>query len=144
MTRSMAKKVTQVLKMQIQAGQASPAPPVGPILGQHGLNIQDFCTKFNEATQDRMGEIVPVELTIYDDQSFDFKLKTPPTSQLIKKYANINKGASKSLVEKVGSLTSDQVREIARIKLPDLNTEDVEKAMKSVEGTAKQMGVQIK
>lgn len=130
--------------MQIQAGQASPAPPVGPILGQHGLNIQDFCTKFNEATQDRMGEVVPVELTIYDDQSFDFKLKTPPTSQLIKKYANINKGSSKSLVEKVGSLTSDQVKEIARTKLPDLNTDDVEKAMRSVEGTAKQMGVQIK
>ena len=139
----MAKKVTQVLKMQIQAGQASPAPPVGPILGQHGLNIQDFCTKFNEATQDRMGEIVPVELTIYDDQSFDFKLKTPPTSQLIKKYANINKGASKSLVEKVGTLTSDQVKEIAKIKLPDLNTNDVEKAEKSIEGTAKQMGVKV-
>ena len=130
--------------MQIQAGQASPAPPVGPILGQHGLNIQDFCTKFNEATQDRMGEVVPVELTIYDDQSFDFKLKTPPTSQLIKKYANINKGASKSLVEKVGSLTTDQVKEIAEIKLPDLNTDDVEKAMESIKGTAYQMGVQIK
>jgi large subunit ribosomal protein L11 len=140
----MPKKVTQVIKMQIQAGQASPAPPVGPILGQHGLNIQDFCTKFNEATQDRMGEVVPVELTVYDDQSFDFKLKTPPVSELIKKYANIKKGASKAPVEKMGSLTEDQVKEIAETKLPDLNTDQVEKAMESIKGTAKQMGVEIK
>jgi len=140
----MAKKVSQVIKMQIQAGQASPAPPVGPILGQHGLNIQDFCTKFNEATQDRMGQVVPVELTVYDDQSFDFKLKTPPVSELIKKYANIKKGASKAPAEKVGSLTKDQVKEIAEAKLPDLNTNNVEQAMKIVEGSAKQMGVEIK
>ncbi|MFW5888355.1 MAG: 50S ribosomal protein L11 [Patescibacteria group bacterium] len=140
----MPKKVSQVIKMQIQAGQASPAPPVGPILGQHGLNIQDFCTKFNEATGDRMGEVVPVELTVYDDQSFDFKLKTPPVSELIKKYANIKKGSSKAPADKVGSLTEDQVKEIAEIKLPDLNTNKVEQAMETVKGTAKQMGVEIK
>jgi large subunit ribosomal protein L11 len=140
----MPKKVSQIIKMQIQAGQASPAPPVGPILGQHGLNIQDFCAKFNEATQDRMGEVVPVELTVYDDQSFDFKLKTPPVSELIKKYANIKKGSSKAPADKAGGLTEDQVKEIAKIKLPDLNTNQVEKAMESVKGTAKQMGVEIK
>lgn len=140
----MPKKVSQVVKLQIAGGQASPAPPVGPILGQIGLNIQDFCTKFNEATQDRMGETVPVELTVYEDQSFDFKLKSAPTSQLIKKYANIKKGSDKSLVNKVGSITKDQIKEIAEIKIKDLNTEDIEQAMKSVEGTAKQMGVEVK
>jgi large subunit ribosomal protein L11 len=140
----MPKKVSQIVKLHIAGGQANPAPPVGPILGQLGLNIQDFCTKFNDASKDRMGETVPVELTVYDDQSFDFKLKSAPTSQLIKKYANIKKGSGKSLTSKVGSLTKDQVKEIAEIKIKDLNTSDVEQAMKSVEGTARQMGVEIK
>ncbi len=140
----MSKKVTQIIKLHIAGGQANPAPPIGPILGQLGLNIQDFCTKFNEDSKDRMGETVPVELTVYDDQSFDFKLKSAPTSQLIKKYANIKKGADKSLVNKVGSITKDQVKEITEIKIQDLNTNDIEQAMKSIKGTAKQMGVEIK
>ena len=140
----MAKKVETVIKLQIPGGQANPAPPVGPALGQHGLAIQDFCTQFNEATQDRQGDIIPVEITVYDDRSFDFVTKTPPASQLIKKYAGIQKGASQTLLEKPGSLTEDQVKEIAEIKLPDLNTDDVEKAKQIVAGTAKQMGVEIK
>jgi len=140
----MAKKVSTVIKLQIPAGQAIPAPPVGPALGQHGLNIQEFCTKFNEATQDKQGDIVPVEITVYEDRSFDFIMKTPPAAELIKKKAGIKKGAGKTLTEKAGTLTKAQVKEIAEIKLPDLNTDNVEQAMKIVEGTAKQMGVEVK
>ncbi len=140
----MPKKEVTKIKLQIPAGQANPAPPVGPALGQHGLNIQEFCTKFNEATKDRMGDIVPVEITVYEDRSFDFIMKTPPAAELIKKYAKIKKGSSKPLAEKVGSITKEQLREIAEIKLPDLNTDDIEKAMKIVAGTARQMGVEIK
>lgn len=140
----MAKKVSTVIKLEIPAGQATPAPPVGPALGQHGLAIQDFCTQFNEATQDRQGDVVPVEITVYEDRSFDFITKTPPAAHLIKKYAGIEKGAGKTLLEKPGSITEDQLKEIAEIKLPDLNTDDVEMAKKIVAGTARQMGVQIK
>lgn len=140
----MAKKLLTVIKLQIQAGQANPAPPVGPALGQHGLNIQEFCTKFNDASKDRMGDIVPVEISVYDDRSFDFIMKTPPASALIKKYAKIKKGSGKPLAEKIGSLTEDQLEEIAEIKMPDLNTTDVEMAKRIIAGTAKQMGVEIK
>ncbi len=138
------KKVITVIKLQIAAGQANPAPPVGPALGQHGLNIQEFCTKFNEATRDRMGDIVPVEISVYEDRTYDFIMKTPPTSELIKKAAKIKKGSSKPLAEKVGTITKEQLREIAEIKLPDLNTDDIEAAMRIVAGTARQMGVEIK
>src|SRR6056297_3087206 len=140
----MAKKVSTMIKLQIPAGQANPAPPVGPALGQHGLNIQEFCTKFNEATQDKQGDIVPVEITVYEDRSFDFIMKTPPAAELIKKKAGIKKGAGKTLTEKAGTLTKAQVKEIAEIKLPDLTTDNVEQAMKIVEGAAKQMGVEVK
>jgi large subunit ribosomal protein L11 len=140
----MAKKLTTIIKLQIPAGQANPAPPVGPALGQHGLNIQDFCSKFNDASKDRMGDIVPVEISVYDDRSFDFIMKTPPAAELIKKYAKIKKGSGKPNTEKIGSLTLAQVKEIAEIKLPDLNTNDVEQAMESIKGTARQMGVEVK
>ncbi len=140
----MAKKVSTVIKLQIQGGQANPAPPVGPALGQHGLAIQDFCNQFNEATKDRQGDVIPVEITVYEDRSFDFITKTPPASHLIKKYSGINKGAGKTLLEKPGSITEDQLKEIAEIKLPDLNTNDLEAAKKIIAGTARQMGVEIK
>ncbi len=140
----MAKKILTVIKLQIPAGQAKPAPPVGPALGQHGLQIQDFCTKFNEASKDRMGDIVPVEITVFDDRSFTFIMKTSPAAVLIKKYAKLKKGSGKALAEKVGTLTKAQLKEIAEIKLPGLNTNDVAQAMKIIEGTARQMGVEIK
>lgn len=140
----MAKKILTMIKLQIPAGQANPAPPVGPALGQHGIAIQDFCNQFNDASQDRQGDIVPVEITVYEDRSFDFIMKTPPAAELIKKYAGIKKGAGKTLLEKPGSITKAQLKEIAEIKLPDLNTDDVEQAMKIVAGTARQMGVEIK
>ncbi len=140
----MAKEIMTLIKLQIPAGQANPAPPVGPALGQHGLNIQEFCTRFNDATKDKQGDIVPVEITVYKDRSFDFIMKTPPAAELIKKFAKIKKGAGKTLVEKAGSITKGQLREIAEIKLPDLNTDNVEAAMKIVKGTARQMGVEIK
>jgi len=138
------KKVLTQIKLQIPAGQANPAPPVGPALGQHGLNIQDFCTKFNEATKDKMGDIIPVEITVYEDRSFDFIMKTPPAAELIKKLAKIKKGAGNPLTDKAGTLTKAQLKEIAEIKMPDLNANDIEAAMKIVAGTAKQMGVEIK
>ncbi len=139
----MAKQVKTTIKLQIPAGQANPAPPVGPALGQHGLNIQEFCTKFNEKTQDMRGDIVPVEITVYEDRSFDFILKTPPAAELIKKAANIKKGAGNPLKDKVGKITKAQVQEIAEKKMPDLNADDIEAAMKIIEGTARQMGVEI-
>jgi large subunit ribosomal protein L11 len=140
----MAKKILTKIKLQIPAGQANPAPPVGPALGQHGLNISEFCQKFNEATKDKMGDITPVEITVYEDRSYDFILKTPPASVLIKKMANIKKGSGKPLTEKSGSITKAQLREIAEIKLPDLNTNNIEAAEKIITGTARQMGVEIK
>src|SRR3989338_11416886 len=115
----MAKKIKTVIKLQIKAGAANPAPPVGPALGQHGLNIAEFCAKFNEATKDRAGEITPVEITVYEDRTYDFKLKTPPASELIKKAANIPKGSGKPLTEKIGKITKAQVRQIAEKKMPD-------------------------
>jgi large subunit ribosomal protein L11 len=140
----MAKEVLTKIKLQIPAGKANPAPPIGPALGQHGLNIQDFCNQFNEATKDKGGDIIPAEITVYKDRSFNFILKTPPASALIKKAAKIKKGAANPLTDKAGKLTKDQVREIAEIKLPDLNTDDIEQAIKIIEGTARQMGVKVK
>ncbi len=140
----MAKKLLTKIKLQIPAGQANPAPPVGPALGQHGLSIQDFCTKFNDASKSRMGEIVPVEISVYEDRTFDFIMKAPPASDLIKKYAKIKKGSGKPLSQKVGSLTKEELAEIAKIKMTDLNTEDLDQAMKIIAGTARQMGVEIK
>jgi len=140
----MAKKVKTIIKLQIPAGAANPAPPIGPALGQHGLNISEFCAKYNDATKEMRGEIVPVEISVYEDRNYDFKLKTPPASALLKKAAGIPKGSGKPLTEKIGSVTKAQVREIAEKKLPDLNTHDVEQAMKTIEGTARQMGLEIK
>jgi large subunit ribosomal protein L11 len=142
--KSMAKKIKTIIKLQITAGQANPAPPIGPALGQHGVNIADFCAKYNEKTKAKMGEIIPVEITVYEDRSFNFVLKTPPAAELIKKIANIQKGSGKPKTEKVGTLTQAQIREIAQIKLKDLNTDNLEQAMKIIEGTARQMGVEIK
>ena len=137
----MAKKVLTQIKLQIPAGGANPAPPVGPALGQHGLNIQDFCTQFNAATADKKGDVIPCVITVYEDRSFDFVTKTPPASGLILKAAKLKKGSGKALTEKVGSISKAQLKEIAEKKMPDLNTDDVEQAMKIIEGTAKQMGV---
>lgn len=139
----MIKKVKTIIKLQIQGGKATPAPPVGPALGQHGLNIQDFCVKFNEVSKDRMGEVVPVEITVYEDRTFDFVMKTPPASELLKKAAKTEKGAANSLKETVGRVTKEQIREIAGIKMEDLNANDIEAAMKIVEGTAKSMGIKV-
>lgn len=140
----MAKKILTKIKLQIPGGQANPAPPVGPALGQHGLNIQQFCMAFNDASRDRMGEITPVEITVYEDRTFDFILKTPPAGELIKKFAKIAKGSAKPKTDKVGTITTEQLREIAQVKIPDLNTADVDRAMKIIAGTARQMGVEIK
>jgi large subunit ribosomal protein L11 len=139
----MAKKVMTQIKLQIPGGAANPAPPVGPALGQHGVNIQDFCSKFNEASKDRRGDTVPVVITVYEDRSFTFIMKTPPASELIKKAAGLKSGSKNALLNKVGKLTSAQLRDIAMIKLPDLNTKDVDAAMKIIAGTARQMGVEI-
>lgn len=139
----MAKKIKTVIKLQIQGGKANPAPPVGPALGQHGLNIQDFCMKFNEASKDRMGDVVPVEITVFEDRTFDFVMKTPPASELLKKAAKIEKGAANPLKDTAGKVTKAQVREIAEIKMEDLNANDVEAAMRIIEGTARSMGVKI-
>ena len=139
----MAKKVKVVIKLQIPAGKANPAPPVGPALGQHGLNIAEFCQKFNAATNKLGGDIIPVVITVYDDRSYSFILKTPPASQLLIKAAGIPKGSGKPLTEKVGKVTKAQVREIAQQKLPDLNTTDLEAAMRTIEGTARQMGIEV-
>ncbi len=140
----MAKEVFRKVKLQIEAGKATPAPPVGTAVGPLGINIQDFCQKYNEATRDKMGNVIPVELTVYTDKSFDFILKTPPTAKLIKQYAHINKASSKGANEIVATLTKDDVRAIAEIKLPDLNAYDVDAAMNIVEGTARNMGIAVK
>jgi len=138
----MAKLLTQI-KLQIQGGAANPAPPVGPALGQHGLPIQDFCTQFNNATADKKGEVVPVIINVYDDRTFSFITKTAPASELIKKAANIKKGSSNPLKDKVGKITKAQIKEIAEKKMTDLNANTVESAMKIIEGTARQMGVKV-
>lgn len=140
----MAKKIKTKIKLQIVGGQANPAPPVGPALGQHGLNIAEFCKQFNDKTKDKMGDVVPVEITVYEDRSYDFILKTPPAAELIKKYANIKKGSGKPLTTKVGTITMAQLEEIAKIKLPDLNANNLEAAKSIVAGTARPMGVEIK
>ncbi len=140
----MAKKLLTKIKLQIPGGQANPAPPVGPALGQHGLNISEFCQKFNDASKDKMGDIIPVEISVYDDRTYDFILKTPPAAELIKKAAKIKKGSGKPLTEKNGTITEAQLTEIAQTKLPDLNTNNIEAAKKIIAGTARQMGVEIK
>ena len=137
----MAKAITKKIKLQIPAGKATPAPPVGTVLGPAGINLQEFCTKFNDATRDKMGDVLPVEISIYEDRTFDFVLKTPPAAFLLKKVAKIKSGASKG--ETVATITREQLREIAETKLPDLNAYDVETAMKIVEGTARNMGIKI-
>ena len=140
----MAKKIKAKIKLQITGGQANPAPPVGPALGQHGLNISEFCQKFNEATKDKMGEIVPVEITVYEDRSYDFITKVAPASALIKGAAKVSKGSGKPLTEKVGSITKAQLRAIAEKKMPDLNAVSIEAAMNTLAGTARNMGIEIK
>ncbi len=139
----MAKKIKTIIKLQIKAGQANPAPPVGPALGQHGLDIQKFCSQFNETTKDKMGDIIPVEITVYEDRTFAFKLKTPPASDLLKKAAGIEKGSGDPKKTKAGKVTRAQIRQIAEKKMPDLNANDVEAAMKIIEGTARNMGIEI-
>ncbi len=139
----MAKKVKTIIKLQIPAGQANPSPPVGPALGQHGLNIAEFCQKFNAATQDRGGEVVPCEISVYEDRTYDFVLKVSPASELIKKAIGLKKGSGKPLTEKVGKITKAQLKEIAEKKMPDLNANDIEAAMKIIAGTARQMGVEV-
>ena len=139
----MAKKVKVKIKLQIQAGKANPAPPVGPTLGQHGVNIQQFCTEFNEKTKDKGNFIIPCILTIYEDRSFVIELKTPPTSDLLRKAVNIKKGSKMPNKEKVGKITKKQIQDIAQIKLVDLNTNSLEAASKIVAGTAKNMGLEI-
>ncbi len=139
----MAKKVKAVIKLQIKAGQANPAPPVGPALGQHGLNIQDFCTQFNDKTKDKMGDVIPVEITVYEDRSFDFIMKTPPAAELLKKAAGVKKGAGNPLKDTAGTVTKAQIKEIAETKMEDLNAMNVEGAMKVVEGTARSMGIKV-
>jgi large subunit ribosomal protein L11 len=139
-----AQEVVKKIKLQIAAGKATPAPPVGTVLGPAGINLQDFCTKYNEATRDKMGDILPVEITIYDDRSFDFVVKTPPTSFLLKKYAKVQKGSANGSKQTVATISNATLKEIAEIKLPDLNAYDVEEAMKIVAGTAKNMGIEIK
>ncbi|HEX2049277.1 MAG TPA: 50S ribosomal protein L11 [Actinomycetota bacterium] len=137
------RKVAQVLKLQIPAGQATPAPPVGPALGQAGINIMEFCKQYNAATQQQTGTIVPVEITVYEDRSFSFVTKTPPAAVLLRQKAGVDKGSSEPNRAKVGTVSRDDVREIAELKLPDLNANDVEAAMKIVEGTARSMGITV-
>ncbi len=140
----MAKPVKAIIKLQIQAGQANPAPPVGPALGQHGVAIQDFCTRYNEATKDKMGSVLPVVITVYEDRSFDFVVKTPPAAELLKKAAGIQKGSGSPLKDKIGTITQAQLEEIAKTKMPDLNAKDLPGAKQIIAGTARQMGIVIK
>ena len=140
----MAKKVTKVVKIQIPAGKATPAPPVGTIFGPLGINLQEFCTRYNDATRDKMGDIIPCEVSVYDDRSFDFVLKTPPAASLLLKVAGVQKGGVKGANDIVATITKDQLKQVAEIKLPDLNTNDIEQAMKIVAGTARNMGIAVK
>ena len=139
----MAKKIRAIIKLQLEAGKATPAPPVGPALGQHGANIMAFCKEYNERTTSQAGSIIPVEIIVYEDRSFIFSLKTPPASDLIKKALGLEKGSSSQIREKVGTLSRDQVRQIAESKMKDLNANDIEAAMRMVEGTARSMGVEV-
>ena len=139
----MAKPIKTILRLQIPGGQANPAPPVGPALGQHGINIQQFCSQFNEATKDMMGDIIPAEITVYEDRTFEFRLKTSPASALLKKAAGIEKGSPIPHKQKIAKITKDQLREIAEKKMVDLNARDVEAAMKIIEGTARNMGIEV-
>jgi large subunit ribosomal protein L11 len=143
MAKKKKKEVITKVKLHIKAGQANPAPPIGPALGQHGLNIMDFCKQYNAATKDKGEVIIPVEISIYKDRSFSFILKTPPAAELLRKAAGIEKGSGEPNKVKVGKVTRDKVREIAEIKMPDLNANDVEAAMKIVEGTARNMGITV-
>ena len=140
----MAKKVEKTMKLQIEAGKATPAPPVGPALGQAGINIGDFVNRFNEATREQMGNIIPVIISVYDDRSFDFELKTPPASRLLLKALGKPKGSGKNLVSKAGTVTKAQVREISELKMKDLNANDLESADRIIEGTARSMGIEVK
>jgi large subunit ribosomal protein L11 len=139
----MAKKAIAVIKLQIQAGKANPAPPVGPALGQHGINLMQFCKEYNARTSSQAGSIIPVEVTIYQDRSFSFVTKTPPTSDLLRKAAGVERGSNEPNRVKVGRVTRDQIREIAQIKMPDLNAIDVEGAMHQIMGTARSMGIEV-
>ena len=139
----MAKKIKAILTLQIPAGKANPAPPIGPALAQHGINLMGFCKEYNARTSNRMGDIIPAEITIFSDSSFRFELKSPPTAFLIRKAAGVEKGASNPLTEKVGQLNRRQVKEIAEVKMPDLNASEIAAAMRQVEGTARQMGIII-
>ena len=139
----MAKEISSYIKLQVPAGKANPSPPIGPALGQHGVNIMEFCKAFNAKTQEKMGKIIPVEITIYADRTFTFITKTPPAPSLILEAAGINKGSGEPNREKVGTITSAQIREIAEIKMPDLNASDVESAMRMVAGTARSMGIVV-
>ena len=140
----MAKEVVKKIKLQIEAGKATPAPPVGTVIGPAGINLGEFCTKFNEATRDKMGDVVPCEISIYDDRSFDFVLKTAPAAFLLKKVAKIKSGSKKGANEIVATITEKELREIAETKMPDLNAYDVESAMKQIAGTARNMGIAVK
>lgn len=140
----MAKEIVKRIKLQIEAGKATPAPPVGTVLGPAGVNLQEFCTKFNDATRDKMGDVVPCEISVYDDRSFDFVLKTPPAAFLIKKAAKVKKGSTKGANQIVATISKEDLRKIAETKLPDLNAYDVEAAMNIVEGTARNMGIAVK
>ena len=140
----MAKKLKAVVRLQIKAGQANPAPPIGPALATHGINLMQFCKEYNARTSSRMGEIIPAEISIFSDGSFNFVLKSPPASALLKKAAGVEKGSSEPNREKVGSVTKEQVREIAELKMKDLNAVDIEGAMRQIEGTARNMGITIK
>jgi large subunit ribosomal protein L11 len=139
-----AKKITRRIKLQIPAGKATPAPPVGTVLGPAGVNLQEFCTRFNDASKDKMGDILPLEINVYDDRSFDFVIKTPPAAFLLKKYAKLKSGSAKGANQIVATLTEKEIREIAEIKLVDLNAYDVEAAMRIIEGTARNMGIAVK
>lgn len=140
----MAKRVRGVVKLQIPAGRANPAPPVGTALGPHGINIMDFCKSYNERTQAQQGQVIPAVITIYEDRSFAFELRTPPASDLLRKAAGVDRGAASQLTETAGAVTRGQVRAIAETKLPDLNTDDVEAAMRIIEGTARSMGIEVR
>jgi large subunit ribosomal protein L11 len=137
------KKVAGLIKLQIKAGEANPAPPIGPALGQHGVNIMEFCKQYNAATEAQRGNVIPVEITVYEDRSFSFVLKTPPAADLIKKAAGLAKGSATPHTVKVGSITGEQAREIAAIKMPDLNANDIDQAAKIIAGTARSMGVTV-
>ena len=139
----MAKQIVKKIKLQIPAGKATPAPPVGTVLGPAGINLQEFCTKFNDATRDKMGDILPVEISLYEDRSYDCKLKTPPAAFLLKKYAKIQKGATKGKNETVATISRASLKEIAETKMTDLNAYDLDSAMKIIEGTAINMGIKI-